>query len=305
MRNKTGPVADAEYVFVRGLFRLLRFIRYKHGLKISRAVLTFVLFILGKRRRLIHRQIAESFPERTPDQHRDIAQQSIENLARGIAWYPKIPAIVRNDLQHMLGTEGFEHVREALRVGKGAITFTGHYGFWEMMAIHVTKLFPDVSMVVRPLDNPKVDALITSIRSSNGGHVIDSRQVFKQGIRALRRNGIVGILIDQNFYKGGVFVNFFGRLAATNTLVPILARRTGCAVLPMHNVWRNGQVITICEPPVSLSTNPDLNEAILEDTQMLTSYVEKWIREDPGQWLWLHNRWKRRPNEEELALYKR
>ena len=109
------------------------------------------------------------------------------------------------------------------------------------------------------------------------------------------------MLIDQNFYKGGVFVGAFGH-DATNTLVPILARRTGCAVLPMHNVWVGNKIRIICEPPVPLSENSDPAAAIVEDTAELTGYVERWIREDPSQWFWLHNRWKRQPLPDEPVI---
>jgi len=299
VRNKTGATATAEIVFIGSLFRILRDIPFSWSVRISRGLLRLVLSILRKRRRLIHEQIALSFPGLPAVEHRKIAEQCLDNLAKGIALFPRIPSLVKNGIDDVIETEGFEHLDEALRQGRGVITFTAHYGCWEIMAVHVTARYPLVSMVVRPLDNLRVDNLVSSVRSSGGGGVIDSRRVLKEGIRLLRQNGILGVLIDQNFHKGGVFVDFFGRAAATNTLVPILARRTECVVLPMHNVWKNGKVRIICEAPVALSQNPDLVQAIQEDTQKLTGYVEKWIREEPGQWLWLHNRWKRRPENEQ------
>ena len=66
-------------------------------------------------------------------------------------------------------------------------------------------------------------------------------------------------------------------------------------VLTVRFLYRGDKIRIICEPPVTLSSNPDQAAAIQEDTQKLTGYVERWIREDPAQWLWLHNRWKRRP----------
>jgi len=260
-----------------------------------RGLLSAVLFILPKRRRLIQEQIQSSFPERTPHQCKEIAGKSMDNLAAGLTMFARIPLMTGEMMEKKVETVGFEHIREAFQRGKGMITFTAHYGCWELMAIYVTRIYPRVSMVVRPLDNSRLDALVTGVRSSGGGGVIDSRHVFKDGLRLLRNNGILGILIDQNFYKGGVFVDFFGRPAATSTLVPIMARRTGCAVLPMHNVWTGKKIRIICEPPVKLSDHSDPHIAVQEDTQKLTSIVEGWIRQDPGQWLWLHNRWKRAP----------
>src|SRR5204863_365591 len=108
-------------------------------------------------------------------------------------------------------------------------------------------------------------------------------------------NGAIGILMDQNLYKGGIFVDFFGRPAATSTLISLLARRTGCAVIPMHNVWVGHKNRLILDSPMQLSNDPDPERAVAEDTQNMTRMMEGWIRKDPGLWLWLHNRWKRIP----------
>jgi KDO2-lipid IV(A) lauroyltransferase len=292
-RSKNTVVVQLEYYSVRSLFRLLQILPVTWSRAVCRGVAKGILFFIPKRRRLIQKQLQDSFPERTPAECRELAGQAVDNLARLLAIYPRISSMTNEEMEKTVEIEGFEHIRNAFRQGKGMITFTAHFGCWELMAIYVTRLYPKIAMLVRPLDNPRLDAMVSAVRGCGGGGVIDSRRVFKDGLRLLRANGILGILIDQNFYKGGVFVNFFGRPAATNTLVPILARRTGCAVLPMHNVWRGDKIRIICEPPVTLSRNPDPQEAVTEDTQKLTSIVENWVRQDPGQWMWLHNRWKR------------
>src|SRR5207237_1298725 len=154
-------------------------------------------------------------------------------LARGIAVFTHIPILSDAQWSRLVETEGLRHLNDAYKKGKGMITFTAHYGCWESMAVFITRYYQRVAMLVRPLDNPRRDKLVTNVRASVGGGVISSKQSFKEWLRLLRRNGILGIVGDQNFYKGGVFVDFFGRPAATNTLTSILARRTDCAVLPM------------------------------------------------------------------------
>jgi KDO2-lipid IV(A) lauroyltransferase len=282
-----------EYYPLRVCLALLQALPYAWSFFLSRSVILLILAVMPKRRRLIAEQVRLSFPDLSPSEQAAIVNNSVANLAKGMTVFARIPSMSWEKMKSMVEIEGFEHIEEAFKQKKGMITFTAHYGCWELMAIYVTHLYPEIAMVVRPLDNPLLDILVSKIRGSGGGGVIDSRKVLKEGIRLLRSNGILGVLIDQNFYKGGVFVNFFGRPAATNTLVPILARRTGCAVLPMHNVWDGDKIRIICEAPVPLSQNPDPATAIGEDTLKLTSYVERWIREDPGQWFWLHNRWKR------------
>lgn len=296
--SKAGKSRFADAVEYHGLQALLKFLQvlpYPWSRRFCRHLLQGILALLPKRRRLILSQLAASFPDRSDAWRHEVAERSIDYLGDGLATFARIPLMSRSEMDRLIRISGFEHIDAAFQKKRGMITFTAHYGCWELMAVYVTMLYPRVSMVVRPLDNPRLDAMVAGIRSFGGGGVIDSRRVFTEGAGLLRANGILGVLIDQNFYKGGVFVNFFGRPAATNPLVPLLARRTGCAVLPMHNIWRDGKLHIICEPPVALSDDPDQGRAIEKDTQRLTAIVERWIREDPAQWMWLHNRWKRRP----------
>jgi len=302
-RHKNALLLRVEYYPLRWVFVLLQGLPFAWSCFLAQTIIRGIMAIMPKRRKLIEKQIGLSFPELSLPRQKAIARGSAANLAKGLTVFARIPSMSWESMKKMVEIEGFEHIEEAFKQKKGMITFTAHYGCWELMAIYVTHLYPDIAMVVRPLDNPLLDNLVTKVRGSGGGGVIDSRKVLKEGIRLLRHNGILGILIDQNFYKGGVFVDFFGRPAATNTLVPILARRTGCAVLPMHNVWRGGKIRIICEAPVALSQNPNPAAAIGEDTQKLTSYVEQWVRDDPSQWLWLHNRWKRRPLIDEFLFH--
>jgi Kdo2-lipid IVA lauroyltransferase/acyltransferase len=297
-RNKSALTIAAEYYPLRAFVTLLQTLPYDVSRRLSRLVVRTLLRVLPKRR-LIESQIAAAFPELSATDHEDIARRSIDNIAEGLSAFAYMPKMDRAEMESRVTLEGAEHMEDAFRQGRGMITFTAHYGSWELMANYVTRRYPRVAMLVRPLDNARLEALVHDIRACGGGGVIDSHRAFKDGIRLLRSNGVLGLLMDQNFYKGGVFVNFFGRLAATTTIAPILARRTGCALLPMHNVQKDGKVRIICEPPVALSENPDLNQAIREDVQRLTAIIEGWIRTDPGQWLWLHNRWKRQPTPEE------
>lgn len=294
-RSKSTFQIQLEYLPLRGLVAVLRIIPLVWSRWFFKTLLNIVLFFMPKRRALVRNNLALSFPELDTQSRRRIADESNDNFARGLSVFIHIPRLCRKGMDDIVETEGFHHIEEAFKKGKGMITFTAHYGCWEMMAIHVTRFYPLIAMVVRPLDNPRLDQWVTAIRSSGGGRVIPSRQIFKEGLSLLRKNGILGILIDQNFNRDGVFVDFFGRPASTTPVVSVLARRTGCAVLPMHNYWDGNKIRIVCEGPLPLSQNPDLNQALTEDTQQMTHIAEGWIRQDPGQWFWLHNRWKRQP----------
>ena len=295
-RSRSALQNHLEYAALRGLMSFLDSLPVAWSRALFLKLTQTVLFFIPRRRKLVETNIALAFPRHSAAQNKAVLHQSLENFARGLSLYGQIPARCKKGMDDVVLFDGKEHVDAALRQGRGAITFTGHYGYWEMMAIHVTRLYPLIAMVARPLDNPLLDEMTTAIRSSGGGSVIPSRRIFREGLSLLRRNGILGILIDQNFPRdGGVFVDFLGRPASTTPVVSLLARRTGCAVLPMHNRWEGDRVRIICEPPLALSQNADAEKAVQEDTQAMTTIVEGWVREDPGQWFWLHNRWKRQP----------
>ncbi len=294
-RHKSPLQINLEYVFVQSLFGLLRGLPLSWSIALCRGLLTLLLGFQPKRRKILADNIAACFPEKTPAQRTAIARAAIDTVARGVAYFPRLPDLFKGDVSSWLKMEGFEHAKNAFAEGKGIIFFTAHYGCWEAMPLCFRRFCGPVSAVARPLDNPKLDQLVTSVRTANGAKVVVQHQVIKQGLRNLRNNEIMGFLIDQNFYKGGLFVNFFGRPAASTSIVSLLARRTGAAVIPVRTIWRGKKLHIGMSPPLTLSTNPNLETAAAEDTQQLAKIMEGWIREEPGQWLWLHNRWKRKP----------
>jgi Kdo2-lipid IVA lauroyltransferase/acyltransferase len=294
-QNKSPLKINLEYYSVAGIFGLLKALPIIWSETLALLLLRLLLTFIPKRRRLIHDNLALCFPEKSPSERQAIADGSIWNLARGIARYPRIPDFFSQKNTDWIVLEGDQHMRTALQQGKGVICFTAHTGFWELGGIYTSYAFSPFSIIGRSMDNPRLDKLINGIRSAGTGKVISHRRALKECLTALRNKETIGILIDQNFYKGGMFVDFFGRPAATTTIISLLARRTESPVIPVHNVWRGNELHIIFEPPITLSSNPNGEVAVGEDTQRMSRYVEKWVRQDPHQWLWLHNRWKRRP----------
>jgi KDO2-lipid IV(A) lauroyltransferase len=108
----------------------------------------------------------------------------------------------------------------------------------------------------------------------------------------------VAILIDQNVQeKDGIFVDFFGRPAATTTVAAALAVKTGCALIPAYTaIGPDGRYRAVYEPPLEWTPSGDRQADIARLTQQLTRVIEGWIREYPDQWLWIHRRWKTQPS---------
>jgi Kdo2-lipid IVA lauroyltransferase/acyltransferase len=189
--------------------------------------------------------------------------------------------------------------------GRGVIFMTAHFGAWELSSFaHAVYGFP-LKFIVRPIDNSRVEALISTYRTSSGNVAIDRRNAARDVLKALRQNEAVGILFDQNTTRSeGVFAGFFGIPAATTPAIALFALRTGAAVVPGFLIWDKAlqKHRLRLDPPVDLINTGDLDRDVLENTTLFNKILEGYIRKYPDQWLWIHRRWKTRP-EGEKSIY--
>jgi KDO2-lipid IV(A) lauroyltransferase len=204
----------------------------------------------------------------------------------------------REEVLGLIDVEGGEHVRAAMAAGRGAIMATAHIGNWELHGIGHGWTFGPIGVVARPLDNPDLDRRLCALRTAGGNTVIYKQKALAPVLRAMREGQGVAILMDQNVQeKDGIFVDFFGRPAATTTVVAALAVKTGCALVPCHTeIGRDGRYRMIYDPPLNWSPSGDRQADIAHVTQELTRHIEVWVRGVPEQWLWIHRRWKTAPS---------
>jgi KDO2-lipid IV(A) lauroyltransferase len=195
-------------------------------------------------------------------------------------------------LSRWIRLEGGEHFENALRAGRGVLFATAHLGNWELSAFAHALLAAPMSVVVRPLDNPLIDAMVERRRALTGNRPIGKKESARSILKALAANQAVGILIDQNESpETGVFVDFFGIPACSSSGFAKIAAHSGAAVIPGFALWseRERRYILRFYRPVPMTGDP------VRDTQALQSELEKVIRAHPDQWLWIHRRWKSRP----------
>jgi KDO2-lipid IV(A) lauroyltransferase len=182
---------------------------------------------------------------------------------------------------------------------------TAHFGAWEMSSFaHALYGYP-LKFVVRPIDNPRVEQLVSGYRTLSGNVPIQRKQAARDILRALRQNEAVGILFDQNTTRSeGVFAEFFGIPAATTPSIALFALRARAAVIPGFLIWDDHlkKHRLRLDPPVELVDTGDLTHDVFENTTRFNQILEGYIREYPDQWLWIHRRWKTRP-EGEPSLY--
>lgn len=209
----------------------------------------------------------------------------------------------RDEIMALVHVEGAEDARAALALGRGSAMATGHIGNWELSGVLFGWLFGPSGVVARPLDNPFLDARLVAFRQKSGNTVIYKRQALGQALRMLRDGKGVAFVVDQNVQADeGIFVDFFGRSAASTTATAALAVRVGCPILMgWAELLGDGRYVLHLEV-IRPRAETDRAAEVERLTQELAHRIEAWVRSAPEQWLWLHRRWKTRPPEEQSAL---
>ncbi|PYQ48240.1 MAG: hypothetical protein DMF78_21735 [Acidobacteria bacterium] len=199
--------------------------------------------------------------------------------------------------------EGRANVDPVRAAGRGAVYVTAHFGNWEFYGVAWAWMGEPIGVVARPLDNPALDARLHGFRAQSGNTVISKRRALGEILRLIRSGQGVAILVDQNVQEqDGIFVDFFGRPAATTTVAAALTVKTGCALVPVHcESLPDGRYRFVYGRPVEWTSSGNRQEDIARLTQAITAAIEGWVRERPEQWLWMHRRWKTQPRPAEDA----
>jgi len=247
------------------------------------------------------RQIAASFPGKSDAECRALAKAAFTHLGRCLAEFPHLPRMNASNVPRFIEMRGLDALRDLLARGHGAIFITGHIGFWELTGAALAASGIPLTVIARPIDNPRVDAFVRRVRTSGGQVVVDKLGAMRGSLRALKDGGAVGILMDQDAGKGGLFVDFLGRPASTIDAPARLAMRTGAAVVSVtsyrepatgRRVLRVGDEVEIAGAD---DFGGDEEAAVVENTRRMSAALAEAVSERPEQWLWVHRRWKTQP----------
>jgi KDO2-lipid IV(A) lauroyltransferase len=221
-----------------------------------------------------------------------ITDDVFRSVGRVVATFLRFPKINRENVHEYIRYEGLENFTEPMDRGKGVLIATGHLGNWELSAYAHALMTAPMNIVVRPLDNPRIDRFVEHRRALSGNTIIRKKEAAREILRALAAGEAVGILIDQNTgLSEGVFVDFFGVKVCAGTAFVKFAHHTGAAVVPGFALWSRSEQRYVLRFYPEIPMTGDVQT----DTQSVHSLLELVIREHPDQWLWIHRRWKTRP----------
>lgn len=250
-------------------------------------------------RRVAVEQLARAFPEWSEAEVRRCARSVFANFVKTAFEFFRSRQVPDEKLRELVRLEGMDCLQEGLARGKGVILLAAHYDNWEWLGrrIAIDAGVP-FSVIARSQDDERLTRFIDETRIAGGLRVVDRDDV-RGALRALRRGEILGIVPDQNVVTGGVFVEFFGRPAATVQGPVRLAARTGAAIYHCLSYRRADETHDGCIFPVAgAPAVGETEEEVGAYTQAWTRGLERWIRDVPDQWLWFHRRWKTQPAPE-------
>jgi KDO2-lipid IV(A) lauroyltransferase len=285
----------------RGLGRLPRTLA-----RLLASMLAFAVYwIFGRLRRVGRRNLAMALPELSARERERILRGVYIHLGWQLVEFCRMTRYSAENTRDWMRTEGLENFLAAEARGKGVLILTGHLGAWELSSFYHSLMGHPMGMVIRRLDNRRLDAFVNGIRCLHGNRVLHKDDFGRGLLTSMHAGQTVGILMDTNMTPPqGAFVKFFGQEACTATGLAHVALKTGAAVLPGFMVWEPAERKYVLHfGPELVFKRTGQNQAdIAAATEMCNQAIESWIRRYPDQWLWIHRRWKTRPAGER-SLY--
>lgn len=251
----------------------------------------FIYSASSRYRRVALRNLALAYPEWSDAEVRRTARETFRHFGRGVLEFFYLLNLSQEEIDSWVTLEGKEHLDAAISKGNGAVLITAHLGNWELFARKVVLLGYKLNVIARDSDDPAMTGIANTVRQSGGYKVFGRDNAALPAIRCLRKNEFLGILPDQNT-GSGIFVDFFGRPVATATGPAVFSIKTGAPIIcGFARRTRNG--FKGLFKPLDVNLSGDEEADVRAVTAAMTKAIEDEVREDPAQWLWLHDRWKR------------
>lgn len=282
-------------LFAKLILLFFQIIPERASIAIGKGLGLFWYTFIRYRRALVIDNLTQAFKdEKSHEEILAIARKNFMHYGLCLAESLRAPLLTKETFRDKIIITGLEHVENALKQGKGAILFCGHYGNCDMMAIGQAMEGVNAHIITKTVKNKVIDAVWTDIRKSKGVSLLPNKKTGFSILKLLKKNEAVVLIFDQHRPGTmGIRVNFFGRPARTMRAVATLALKTGCAVIPANN-WRDENNIHHAEAgeAIPLIRKESEEETIRENTQRYNDILESYIRQHPEQWLWIHRRWK-------------
>jgi len=291
------------YVLVRVLNIIFSVLPVSFTLWLGRR-LGVVAFWVNKKRRLIaYANLKAAFAnEKSPKELRAITRRVYQNMVQTFMEVLNLTKVNRKYVDKYVDIVNMERIENAAKSGRGTVLLTAHFGDWELSSLVSAAVGFPITVLVREQKMKRLNEVLNRLRESNGCKVISKGMDVKNLIRTLRDKEIVGILADQDAGKSGMLVNFFGRPTSSHYGSLEIAKRTDSIILPTFIMRTHGPYHKLFLEEYIDFRNMQSEDSVRDNLQKYMSLLEKYVRQYPDQWLWLHKRWKSTPVRTVLVL---
>jgi Kdo2-lipid IVA lauroyltransferase/acyltransferase len=283
-----------EYFLFRALNGVARRLSFRAAGKAGAALGNAAFRFTRIRKRVTRENLAKAFPGLSLSQVDRIARGAYENYGTALFEMFWAGGQTAEDLLAPVQLVNREVIDNAHAHGKGVILLSGHFGSWELLVSSLRlHLGQPLVIIVQHQRNRRIDALIDRGRSRFGNTTVPMGPSVRDVLKALKDGRIVAMLGDQSGPKESVFIDFFGRPAATHRGPAAFSLKTGAPIVMAFLVRRKDRRYDVYFEEVSgagLDTYSDAN--VLELTRRHVAVLERFIRLYPDHWLWMHKRWK-------------
>lgn len=294
-----------EYAAAKSVLTSLGLMPAPAAYAAGRAFGKLAYLLAGDLRRTGAINLRLAFPEKSDSERAELLRQCFDNLGRVLGLFSQFSSRSQEELRQLIEVQGLENFEAAKRVhGNRLLLITAHLGAWELTSFGLSLVGHPFSFLVRRLDNPRIEELVDRVRIRFGNQTLDKLSAARSMLKILRSGETtLGLLPDLNTLDDeAIFVDFFGVPAATTFIVAKLSVRTGAPLIPVMAPWseEKKKFLLMILPPISIEPSGDEEADVRLLTTKFSLLLEDQIRKYPGQWLWIHKRWKTRPPGEPL-----
>lgn len=287
-----------EYILLLGVGVIAQILPRRYMLFWGARLGDAVFYCIPIRKTITIDNIARAFPEKSAREHRIIARGTYRNLGKIALEHLCMPSLSKEELVRIIDMDNREILDNALNRGKGVIFVGGHFGNWEYTGCGVGSAGYPMSFVVAGIANPYIDKKVNIHRQEAGAKVIPKGVAIRGILRALKANGCVAMLMDQDAGAEGVFVDYFSQPCSAPQGPATLVLKTGAALIYFSAVRQPDHTIKVHFEEITVDHEKGPSKENIQDiTQRCTERLENSTRQYPDHWFWMHRRWKTKPKK--------
>lgn len=225
-----------------------------------------------------------------------IARAVFRNFAKYLVDFFRFAEIDDAFIRDRVTIVGREHLDAALRQGRGAVLVSAHLGNYELGAAITAQLGYAVNTVVLTHRDPRIDALFAGQRALRRVRPIAVGMALRQGFAALRRNELLGLLADRDFFNSGIRLTFLERQMSAPRGPAQFSVRTGAPMVPVFLTRQPGDRFQLAfEPPIPPEATGDERADTARLMTAALAVLERYIRRYPDQWYLFRDFWNPGP----------